>query len=444
MGPSQHPFLQLLSKYDARPFLQKNKEVKTYLHLEQAVQKNLAHLASLKEKSIAILIEDLFEFLVALIALEYLGKRVIVLSPQISDENIQALSAQCKFEKILTKRKIKKQFQINDLKPTVVPLYKSGEIILTTSGSTGTPKGVLHSWQSLLSGVSISERGEKAKWLLTYDFISFAGMQVILHALLNGAQLVEPGNDLMQTLKTASTTHISATPSFWRKLLVQVTKSKDIPQLKHITLGGEAVSQELLNRIAKIFPGISITQIYASTEMGACFYVKDKKAGLSNQVLESKPGPVQAKIVDGELYLKSQRAMRGYLNQSKAIDSEGWYATGDMVELKGDRIYFAGRRQEIINVGGFKVYPQEVEEVIYSVPGVLHARVSAQASGVLGQLVRADIEIAPNADKKEVQDKILETCQKKLARPKVPRILEITSNLVQGSKIKRDTHARKN
>lgn len=436
----KHPLLKRLHCFGNRPFIQSQNK-KSYEDLFYRSESLIAEYLKIKEERVAFCAANLFDFLTLLIAGEYSGKTMIVLSRHLGQKDIQELASLLSFRLLITDRKIKFKGKLVcpdsliSLKKDKVR-YRPGRIILTTSGSTGTPKGVVRNWKNLLSGISITPRGKTAVWLLTYDFASFAGIQVILHALLNGAQIVDGSENVFAALRNKSISHISATPSFWRKLLVQIKKKEDLPNLKHITLGGEAVSQELLDRLSAVFPKVPITQIYASTEMGACFYVRDGKAGLPLDVLKKRNG-VQAKIINQEMFIRSSRAMDEYVSRKKWKRNE-WFPTGDIVRKENERIYFIGRKQSIINVGGFKVYPFEVEELIQRIPGVLHVRVSAEKSSVLGELVKADVEVEMGSDKTDVKNKIIAVCQKKLASPKVPRVISIgEKKLIRGSKIDR-------
>ena len=442
-GPfAQHPVLKHALGAEKQPFLSSGPRVWTYGQFLDQVQKTAAGLRKIKPKTLGIQQHDIFNFLVILFAAECAGKKTVILSPQLGKDDIAQLAKKIGFKILPHPNPLPKGEGDRSKKKNPSPpgrgqgegVCRRGEIILTTSGSTGLPKGVVRTWESLTAAVSAAPKKGRSIWLLTYDFASFAGLQVILHALMNQDQIVAAGRDPVKAIKRAKITHISGTPSFWRGLLAQIS-SKDLPALKHITLGGEAIPAELLIRIKKKFPRAAITQIYASTEMGACFYVRDGKPGLPASVLKGRANAVQAKIAGGELYIKSRRAMKGYAGAGRAA---GWFATGDMVRMENNRIFFAGRKSNIINVGGFKVYPYEVEEVLYQVPGILQARVSGEPSGLLGNLVRADIEITPEAREEDVQRRAVALCQERLARPKVPRVIAFSRKpLVHGSKISR-------
>jgi acyl-CoA synthetase (AMP-forming)/AMP-acid ligase II len=263
---------------------------------------------------------------------------------------------------------------------------------------------------------------------------------VILQALLNHGTLVVPlpqaePADVAKLMAAAGVQFASATPSYWRRLLISVDAAllSQVP-LVQITLGGEVVDQTILDRLAQTFPAARLTHIYATTELGRCFAVTDGKAGFPQAWLHhASTDGVELQIRDGQLWVRSANSMSGYdplaPGQGPDRDAAGWSATGDLVELRGDRIYFVGRNSEMINVGGNKVYPVAVERVIRQLPEVAEVRVYAQASSLAGQLVACQIVPAPGCSDEQVRQKIREHCQAYLNRPACPRMIEIVERL---------------
>ncbi len=384
------------------------------------------------ERQIALGIENVYDCLVLFFALEHLGKRVALINQQLAGVEVQ---------NFLNRTGSWSRFNFREPAETdaaaALPAYKPGEAVLMTSGTTGRPKGAVHTLESLSRFVKVPAGGQAGVWLLTYNFYTFAGLQILLHAMMSGGTVVMPEPTALDAVKNNAVTHISGTPSFWRLLLAQAGEDdkKYFAGLKQITLGGETVPQELLDRLSAAFPQASLTHIYASTEMGACFVVKDKKAGLPEEVL-TEAGEVRARIVDGELQLQSPSSMKKYLDAPER--QEGWFATGDLVRQENKRIYFTGRRSTIINVGGSKVYPYEVEEILYQVPGVMMARVSGEKSSLMGEIVKAEIDIEPGYSEKSVRAAIEEHAAKRLAPFQRPRIVQVAKHsLVYGDKISR-------
>ena len=268
---------------------------------------------------------------------------------------------------------------------------------LATSGTTGTPKWYGHSRQRLLARLRLTS--PQARWLLTYEPASFAGIQVISTAWLSAATLVAmPGADAATLARRAvatAVTHISGTPSFWRTLLLTIAPAT-LP-LETITLGGEIADASLLARLAEAWPQARLRHIYASTEAGAVFAVSDGRAGFPVSWLESEVDGVSLRIREGMLEVRSARQA---LRQASALitaeethagEARNWLKTGDRVECCGDRVLFAGRADGVINIGGVKVLPERVERCLLAVPGVADARVWAEPSPLTGFVLLAEI-----------------------------------------------------
>lgn len=274
-----------------------------------------------------------------------------------------------------------------------------GAVTFLTSGTAGRPKAVRHTWDSLSLPVRVDPRFTGTRWLLAYPIHLYAGLQVFLQCLSNaGALVVLPraldAPEVSRLLADAGVQYASATPSFWRRLLAFGSRA-DLARapLTQITLGGEPVAGDVLTALGGVFPAARLVHIYATSELGRCFSVTDGRAGFPARFLDASPEPgVELRVVDGELQVRSRNRMVGYdpLSGHRA-DMEGWFATGDVVEVAGDRVTFRGRRTDMINVGGNKVYPFEVEAAIRTVAGVAAARAYAVPSSLMGEVVAADV-----------------------------------------------------
>lgn len=325
---------------------------------------------------------------------------------------------------------------------------------LFTSGTTGPPQPVRHTWQALTSTIHTGPRFQNRRWLIAYDPASFAGLQVTLQALLTGGTL----SDVSQSTPEETARRIiaeqvefaSGTPTFWRMLLGAVNSSTwQQAALEQITLGGEAVSEGTLTALKSAFPQARISHIYATSELGVCFSVSDGHAGFPASYLQNPPAGCQLRISDeGELEVLSHRRAVPFANKMEPVAEPDqinniWQLTGDLVELQDDRVYFVGRKSGVIQVGGGKVVPEEVEAIVGEVPGVAEVRVSGQASSVLGALVRADVVAAPDAEITAVRTAILAACQAQLPRHKVPAMIEFHTTLPRTSsgKLARSTPA---
>lgn len=279
---------------------------------------------------------------------------------------------------------------------------------LASSGTTGAPKWYAHDPQRLLGRLRPTNAG--ARWLLTYDPGSFAGLQVILTAWCAAATLVaRPGADaatLARLATAAAVTHISGTPSFWRTALLVMPPPG--PPVQAITLGGEIADAALLARLAVVFPAARLRHIYASTEAGALFAVSDGAAGFPASWLESGIDGVSLRIRNDILEVYSpRRALAGTRtggqdnhcdNATKLEDTDPWLVTGDRVQRQGDRVLFVGRADGIVNIGGVKVIPEAVEQALLRVTGVADARVWAEPSALTGYVLLAEVVPAARTD----------------------------------------------
>lgn len=315
----------------------------------------------------------------------------------------------------------------------------SGRILMMTSGTTGKPKIAIHTLASILGRIrAAAQFGQQQgdKWLLTYQPTGFAGLQVILTALLTGGAVVAPKqrtpSSFFEAARRSAITQISGTPTFWRSLLmVHVPGSLD---LKQITLGGEAVDQVTLDRLKAAFPKARVTHIYASTEAGVVFAVHDGIAGFPRTWLVTPTQGVQLRINDGFLQINTANVMGGYLNAgSQPLLEDGWLATADKCEVRGERVHILGREDSTINVAGSKVYPLAIESVLLSLPFVTEAKVYGVRNPISGQLVAADVVVAASEDRAAARSKILEACRARLAGYQLPRILNIVDAIAVGA-----------
>jgi acyl-CoA synthetase (AMP-forming)/AMP-acid ligase II len=234
-----------------------------------------------------------------------------------------------------------------------------------------------------------------------------------------------------QFMSATGVEYVSATPSYWRRLLMFADPDllATIP-IVQITLGGEVVDQPVLDRLRRLFPKARLVHLYATTEMGRCFSVSDGLAGFPESYLDGpQPDGVELRVENSELMIRSANSMRMYDPYCSHPEVADWFATGDIVEIKASRVYFAGRKSDMINVAGSKVYPIEVERVIRAVPGVSDVRVFGRASSIAGELVACEIVPDPDQDTKVLQSLVARTCRDRLSSPQQPRLMKFVSRI---------------
>lgn len=300
-------------------------------------------------------------------------------------------------------------------------------IIVATSGTSGPPKLVDHSWESLLAAARLAEQWHGLAWLLVYDATRWAGLQVWLQALLTGGRLVVPASRdpdvVAKALGEEGVAILPATPTLLRRLVMSADPATlGRSQVDRITLGGEAADAALLDQARQAFPRAKITQVYATTELGEVFRVTDGKPGF--------PAAWLGKALPGGSRLSTRRDGELLVQLSRDAAEVG---TGDLVEKRGDRYEFTGRRSDVIVVGGAKVYPRRVEEVLRRVPGVSDVRAYGLPSAVTGELVAAEIVLSEPLPSGAAPDAIrsaaLAVCRDALEPHAVPRILDIVKKI---------------
>jgi acyl-CoA synthetase (AMP-forming)/AMP-acid ligase II len=255
-------------------------------------------------------------------------------------------------------------------------------------------------------------------------------LQVLLQAILSSADLVyaleqEPLQQVAW-LKQSDVTAMSATPSLWRQLLM--TGQLKQLALRYITLGGEIADQTLLNKLADLFPSAKIRHIYASTEVGVGFTVTDGRAGFPAKWLKEESLSGALKISDKQHLLVKPKCKVCQVLEHQ-VDSLGYLDTLDLVQQIGDRVYFLGRVTGVINVGGNKVIPEKVEQVILQCACVSEAKVYAKKSALMGELVVADVCVSQKIITHEVKQQVLKACREKLQRYEIPTKINIVENI---------------
>jgi acyl-CoA synthetase (AMP-forming)/AMP-acid ligase II len=314
------------------------------------------------------------------------------------------------------------------------------EWILLTSGTTGLPKLVSHTFATLsgaLTGHGDPDTG--LVWATFYDIRRFGGLQILLRALLGGNSMVlSQADESTDTFLTRATshrvTHISGTPSHWRRALLCDAITRFDP--KYVRLSGEIADQAILDRLRTVFPRAQISHAFASTEAGVAFDVADGRAGFPASWINGDAAPVHLKVRDGTLRIKSNRTATQYVGAgAKALfDDQGFVDTADMVELRDDRYYFVGRKDGMINVGGLKVHPEEIESVINVHPAVRMSRARARSSPFIGSVVAVDVvaDLGSNesiATVETLKREILQVCLQRLPRHKVPATIRFVQSI---------------
>ena len=376
-----------------------------------------------------------------LAALDQLGCDAFLIDDMLDDAAAERLATDCRLSVLLSRREGSwTAKRITEDSEAGADTDTENSVTILTSGTEGKPKAAAHTWTTLARPVRRLSPEKLASsppqvWLASFRVQLYAGLQVMLQALLNQGTLVmpEPGaapNDVVGLMQSSGVTHASATPSYWRRLVLFADREALVAvPLRQITLGGEAADQQILDALSEIFPAARVAHIYATTELGRCFSVTDGKAGFLKSWLDGvTDDSVELRVEEDQLFVRSANAMTGYdtsteVGEKSHSESDGWVATGDLVQVTDDRVLFAGRGGDMINVGGNKVRPLAVEAVVRSVPYVADCRVFAKSSSIAGQLVACEFVAADGADVDELKKAIAAACREKLAGFECPRFL---------------------
>lgn len=420
-------------------------EKATYGELIDFIEKNKNTLNDLKSSNVAINARSRFEFAKLLILLDGEVNNILFL-PQDIDKSLHDRyyeEANINYEVYLEEDIL--QYTIINESIDSRNIVETNWII-PTSGTTNIPKLVSHTFNSLTRTTKRNiELGIKYRWGLVFDIYRFSGIQVLLQAMLSGSALIISEaklsiSDTINNLVVNNCNALSGTASFWRKTLM--SKESNRLNLDVITLGGEIADENILQALKTRFPNAKITHIYASTEAGVGFSVHDGFAGFPVNYLQNTVNGVSFKISDNNtLMLKNEKQIQKYVGNVKLYEEDGFIDTGDIIEIKNDRVYFLGRDSGAINVGGNKVLPEEVEQVLLSSGLIYSTYVYPKKNPMMGNIVCADVVLKDKSvDKQAIKLELLKYCREKLENFKVPAILKFVDELeiTQSGKLKRN------
>jgi acyl-CoA synthetase (AMP-forming)/AMP-acid ligase II len=265
--------------------------------------------------------------------------------------------------------------------------------------------------------------------LLGFDHIG--GINTLLGSLASGSQIVIPEGrapeQVIDVIKKHAVAILPATPTFLGLLLLASShRLADLASLRLITYGTEPMPDALLTRLRQALPSVRLIQTFGTSETGI---FKTESPDADSNFLRINDPNVEWKIVEDELWLRSRTQIRGYLNASNdKFTNDGWFMTGDKVEVgPNNTIRILGRTGEMINVGGEKLMPTEVESVILSVPGVVDCRVFGERNAMVGQTVVADVVPQDAKNWEALRTLIRQTCRQSLSAYKVPTRLNLVT-----------------
>src|SRR6185437_3064978 len=400
----------------------------------------------LRGRSVLLRTADQLPAALALIELDGLARRIVLCPPDLAAEHLSGIIRTAEIDAIVSDPgmtlpgaegvvhvAVSRPGSARRVAVEGRPAERT-EWVLLTSGTTGVPKLVVHTLATLTGAFAAAPAQPRTVWSTFYDIRRYGGLQVFLRAMLGGGSLVlssagEAVGDFLTRADACGVTHISGTPSHWRRAVMSPARNF---APRYVRLSGEIADQAVLDRLQTVYPQSQIAHAFASTEAGVAFEVRDGLAGFPASLIAVAGGDVELRIEDGSLHIRSNRAALGYLRTTVVplTDPEGFVDTGDMVERRGERYRFAGRRDGVINVGGQKIHPEEVEAVINDHPAVRLSRVRARRNPMTGSIVVAEVIAgATGADERSVERDILNHCRHSLAPHKVPALIRFVPSL---------------
>jgi acyl-CoA synthetase (AMP-forming)/AMP-acid ligase II len=319
-------------------------------------------------------------------------------------------------------------------------LAESGEagLLLFSSGSTGESKAALLSLPRLLGGFRSSSRPLRTLQFMALDHIG--GVNTLFRTLVAGGTVVTEPRRTPQHACEAVERHrvevLPTTPTFLNMLLLSgAWRDHDLSSLELITYGTEPMRQVTLAHAAQVFPRVRFKQTYGLTETG----ILPTRSVASDSLHMAVGGHGFAtEVRDGVLWIRSSSSMLGYLNAPSPFDEDGWLDTGDAVEVAEDgSLRVLGRRSSLINVGGEKVSPAEVEDVLLRAGNVRDVVVAGRPNAVTGEIVTATVQLVEPEERRELGRRLRRFCAEHLPPHKVPAVVTVSDVPLHGERFKR-------
>jgi long-chain acyl-CoA synthetase len=322
--------------------------------------------------------------------------------------------------------------------PLLQRLASSGHpgLVLFSSGSTGRPKAVLHDCAVLLE--KFAKVGQRKTTLSFLLFDHIGGIDTLFGTLSNGGTLVTtPARD-PDAVCAAIAAHrvhtLPASPTFLNLMLLSEAHLRhDLSSLKVVAFGTEPMPEPVLKRLGEALPGVKLVQTYGISELGV-LRTQSREGSLW---VRFKGDGFEIQVREGVLWVKARTAMLGYLNAPDLFDADGWLNTEDAVEVDGEWLHVLGRVSDLINVGGRKVYPAEVEAVLLQIPNVRDAVVFGERNPITGQMVAARFNLIEPEPLEEFRKRVRAFCREKLAPYKVPARITLTDREQFGARLKK-------
>ena len=310
-------------------------------------------------------------------------------------------------------------------------------LVLFSSGSTGKPKAALHNFAKLLEKFKVQRKQMRTIVFLLFDHIG--GLNTLFYTISNGGTLVVTQNrnpdEVCRLIAEHQVELLPTSPTFLRLLMIsEAYRPHDLSSLQLITYGTEVMPESTLKRLIQIFPNARFLQTYGLSELGI-MRSKSRESG-SLWVKVGGEG-FETKIVDNILWIKAESAMLGYLNAPSPFTEDGWFITGDVVEVDGEYLRILGRESEIINVGGEKIYPGDVESVLQQMDGVEDVIVTGEPNPITGHIVKAQVKLSTDETTGQFRKRMREFCLSHLKPNQLPQKVVLVKGDIHSERFKK-------
>ena len=310
-------------------------------------------------------------------------------------------------------------------------------LVLFSSGSTGTSKAAVHDFVPLLEKFKVPRHALRTLTFLLFDHIG--GVNTLLYVLSNAGCVVTVPKRSPEVVCAAIERHrvqlLPTSPTFINLLLMsEAYKRHDLSSLEMVTYGTEVMPETTLERFHRLFPRVRLLQTYGLSEVGI---LRSQSRAADSLWVKVGGDGFETRVVDGMLQIRARSAMLGYLNAPSPFTSDGWLPTGDAVDVDGEYLRIRGRHSEIINVGGEKVYPAEVDSVLQSMEGVKDVTVSGETNPITGHIVTARLRLTTTETLSEFRKRMRLFCRDKLPAFTIPQKVVLVDQEMHGERFKK-------
>jgi long-chain acyl-CoA synthetase len=450
-----------IEKYPTKTALVDEEKSLTFQQLYQEVQNFSSCIEFSNKNVISLIAENSVSFIIGYLGIINSGKIAHLVSPEISESNLLNQIKSAGSETIICSNTTKKK--ILSYPSVKIPLFEFSEMrsqsgsyennfkvndlayLIYTSGTTSEPKGVAisHAMTEFTTKNIVKELGYSNSDVdvLPLPMYHSFGLGCFHTSLCVGSTLVllKNANNLeyvLESLKKHNATTLAVIPATLTKFLKfdRNVLENYFANIRLVITNSTLVPKNTVQNFKQILKKGNLATYYGLTEASrSTFMIFDKNNGREESVGRAAPG-VKIKIVnennnDGEIWIKGNNVIKKYWNNLKADKNivDGWLQTGDIGYFEDGYLFLKGRNDDVINIGGEKITPYEIEEVVKQIPGVDDVVAFGIDHEIFGQIVK--INVVKSKDSDLDKSKILTHCMKNLEKFKVPSKIDFVESI---------------